>query len=223
MKKTFTKFLSVLLIFAMLFPIISVGVSASNSGYSLTLDPNGGSGASQKWRGKTYYEIHQMVNMQKENCILLGWSKDKNATSPEYFIGNYVSLTEDTTIYAVWAPAPTLRFINKPDTPTVLNYGDKLIITAEVSYIPEGTKLYWETNYPLNIYAEGNICQVTATDHYESIEVLAYFRYEKSGNDVLCNGKRISETQTVEFDSNIWTKIISFFKTIFGIDRFIYQ
>lgn len=222
MKKTFLKLLSVLLIFTLIFSVSSIGASAANSGYVLSFDSNGGKEPLRQWKGKKYYEIHSVMFPEKEGYIFLGWSTDKNATKSDYLKGDYITLTEDTTLYAVWAPLPTVWFVNKPEVNTVLNYGDRLIITAETSELPDGIELRWKS-MSIKTYGNGNTCKVTATKNDSTISVEAWLEYSKNGEPVKYDGHLIGDEQYVEFNFSIWAKIAYFFKWLFGIDTTIYQ
>ncbi|MBQ6862690.1 MAG: InlB B-repeat-containing protein [Clostridia bacterium] len=80
--------------------IMAIQVS-DNSSYTLTYNANGGSGAPGKQTGKTSYTISSTVP-RRTGYIFLGWSKNSGAITASYEAGNIITLTENTTLYAVW-------------------------------------------------------------------------------------------------------------------------
>ncbi len=70
---------------------------------TITFDANGGSYAPddiEVIRGKEF-EM-PMSSPFKNGYVLAGWSEDRNATEPTYYLGNNYSFIKDTTLYAVW-------------------------------------------------------------------------------------------------------------------------
>ena len=71
--------------------------------YTINFDMNGGKGEIESTI-ITYGDSMRMPNtVIREGYYLRGWSKTKNATEPDYRIGMDYMLTENTTLYAVWA------------------------------------------------------------------------------------------------------------------------
>lgn len=71
--------------------------------YTINFDMNGGKGEIES-AIITYGDSMRMPNtVIREGYYLRGWSKTKNATEPDYRIGMDYMLTENTTLYAVWA------------------------------------------------------------------------------------------------------------------------
>ena len=110
---------------------------------TLTYDANGGENApvdskSPYLDGKIV-TIAEQGNMTKGTDVFKGWSKDPNATEADdtFIPGGDYQLTEDTTLYAVWAPTYEATFdpnggTNSPDAERRYEAGD--VVT-----IPEGT------------------------------------------------------------------------------------
>ena len=73
----------------------------STNSYTLTYDANGGKGAPGEQIGASEYTIKPIEPTKFANEFL-GWSEDINATSPDYVGGDIITLTEDTTLYAIW-------------------------------------------------------------------------------------------------------------------------
>lgn len=221
MKQKLMKVISVIMVFTLFASCLIPVASAANDGFTLTFDSNGGEDWEQiVWKNKSYCG---MLNMypNREGYICLGWSPDEAATTAEYLHGDYISLSEDTVLYAVWAPVPTLELVNNPGTVT-LSYGDKLIVTAKTSELPEGIALEW-TSTSIKTYNEGNTCQVTAKKNDTPVSVSARLIYEKNKEIVRYNGVQMYASQVVEFDFSFWAKFVSFFKDLFGVNRVIYQ
>lgn len=80
--------------------------SIKASTYTLTYSANGGSGAPSPQDGTTL-TISSTVPTYFPRTFL-GWSKSGSATSPGYLPGGTISLTGDTTLYAVWSDDTTL-------------------------------------------------------------------------------------------------------------------
>lgn len=79
---------------------------------TLSYDANGGEGAPQSEESETgIFTISDVVPIFA-TYTFLGWSLDQQATSPEYHAGDSITITEGTTLYAVWqgytpTPEPT--------------------------------------------------------------------------------------------------------------------
>lgn len=71
------------------------------TGYTLTYNANGGSGAPSSVKNITSTKISSTVPT-RSGYDFLGWSKSSSATSASYVAGNSISLTSNTTLYAVW-------------------------------------------------------------------------------------------------------------------------
>lgn len=70
--------------------------------YTINFDLNGGKGEAESTT-ITYGNSMKMPNaVIKEGYYLKGWSKTKNAVTPDYKIGIDYKLTENMTLYAVW-------------------------------------------------------------------------------------------------------------------------
>ena len=71
--------------------------------YTLSYNANGGSNAPAAQSGSTSYKISSAIP-NRSGYTFLGWSKSSSATTPEYRAGNTITLTGNTTLYAVWTP-----------------------------------------------------------------------------------------------------------------------
>lgn len=75
--------------------------TAPVTSYTLTYNANGGSGAPSSQSGYVSYIISS-VSPSRSGYSFLGWSRSRTATSPSYLVGDVITLTENTTLYAVW-------------------------------------------------------------------------------------------------------------------------
>lgn len=70
--------------------------------YTLSYDANGGTGAPEPESSTTgVFEVSDVIP-QYDDYTFLGWSLDNQATSAQYNAGDSITITEDTTLYAVW-------------------------------------------------------------------------------------------------------------------------
>ena len=81
--------------------IAITSLTAVERGYTLTYDANGGSGAPSSVSGITSTTISSTVPT-KSGYDFLGWSTWSSATSASYVAGDSISLSSNTTLYAVW-------------------------------------------------------------------------------------------------------------------------
>lgn len=82
-------------------PALRLSNIIAPSTYSLSYSANGGSGAPSTQSGSTSYTISSTVPT-RSGYTFLGWSKSSSATAPEYYAGNTITLSGNTTLYAVW-------------------------------------------------------------------------------------------------------------------------
>lgn len=76
-------------------------LTAVESGYTLTYNANGGSGAPSAVSNITSTTISS-TKPTRTGYNFLGWSKSSSATSASYTAGDSISLSANTTLYAVW-------------------------------------------------------------------------------------------------------------------------
>ncbi len=69
--------------------------------YTLSYNANGGSGAPSSQSGATSYTVSS-TKPTRSGYTFLGWSTNSSATSAAYVGGNTISLSANTTLYAVW-------------------------------------------------------------------------------------------------------------------------
>ena len=79
---------------------------------TLSYDANGGEGAPQSEESEAGIFTISDVVPTFATYTFLGWALDQQATSPEYHAGDSITITESTTLYAVWqgyTPEPTTK------------------------------------------------------------------------------------------------------------------
>lgn len=76
-----------------------------SSSYTLSYNANGGSGAPSSQSGAASYTISSTVPV-RSGYTFIGWSTSSNAASATYFAGESITLTQNTTLYAVWKEIP---------------------------------------------------------------------------------------------------------------------
>lgn len=122
----------------------------------------------------------------------------------------------------VWRNAPvTIK------TPSVseIDYGETLVLHAEYEAIPEGAKFVWTvTGEGVEIVPseDGTTCAVISTDKGTATVKLSVVA--ENGKAVVDeNGVELGSEQVIKSNSNLWLKIVSFFKNLFGMNRTIEQ
>lgn len=84
-------------------PAISIkDIAEADSEYTLTYDANGGNGAPEKQSGAREYVINEKSPVSGGKHFN-GWSTRENAVTPEYKPGEAITLSRNTTLYAVWS------------------------------------------------------------------------------------------------------------------------
>ncbi len=76
------------------------------NGFTLRFDAAGGVGAPEARIAVRSCRIPDSPT--RSGCTFLGWALTKDAEKPQYYTGGTISLTADTTLYAVWMQSPTV-------------------------------------------------------------------------------------------------------------------
>ena len=89
---------------------------------TLTYDANGGTGApasetKQVEKGQSATFTVSTQEPTRENYTFKGWSTNKNATTAEFIGGNSITISQNTTLYAVWEENNTPSETPTPPTP----------------------------------------------------------------------------------------------------------
>lgn len=94
--------------------------------HNLYYDANGGSGAPSTQSSTNTSNTHSFtipsVIPKKDYHTFLGWSEDRNATSPSYHSGDRISVSANSsrTLYAVWQIV-SIEIISTPGTTSVIS------------------------------------------------------------------------------------------------------
>ena len=122
----------------------------------------------------------------------------------------------------VWRNAPAS--IKAPSVQEI-KHGEILILHAEYTAIPEGTKLVWTvTGEGVEIVPseDGTTCAVISVDKGTATVKLSVVA--ENGTTVKDqNGAELGSEQVIKSNSNLWLKIVSFFKNLFRMNRTIEQ
>lgn len=197
--------------------------------YELVYNANGGTGAPSSQSGATSYIVSSTVP-SRSGYTFLGWSTSSNATSATYFAGESITLTKNTTLYAVWEKTD-LPANPEPDddldlsgfltirTPSVtkIDYGDSIVLHADLgSTALTGLKITWEAsndNFEIvSVSEDGRECVITP---------------KKSGDTTFTATVEIgtvaysTDTQVMTSNAGFFQKIIAFFKNLFGLTKTI--
>ncbi|MBQ7043235.1 MAG: InlB B-repeat-containing protein [Clostridia bacterium] len=84
-------------------------VWSKNPTYTLSYNANGGSGAPSSQSGSTNYTISSTVPT-RTGYAFLGWSTSSSAISATYQPGNSITISKNTTLYAVWKANPKATY-----------------------------------------------------------------------------------------------------------------
>lgn len=119
-------------------------LTAVERGYTLTYNANGGSGAPSSVSNVTSTTISSTVPTRTGHDFL-GWSKSSTATSQSYKAGDSISLSSDTTLYAVWKKKTYVVSYDAnggsgaPSNQTK-TYGETLILSSTKPTKPNGSR-----------------------------------------------------------------------------------
>ena len=196
--------------------------------YTLSYDANGGANRPANQTGEISYTISS-TKPTRNDYTFLGWAKISSATTASYKAGDTITLTENTTLYAVWQKNPVVTPPIEENTATIaiennngskiINYGETLKLTAMVSDMPVDSKICWYIDGIKK--GEGETFNVSFESGTKSIEV----KLVDSKDNVIknSNGDEIKDTQTVTVKAGFFQKLISFFKNLFGLNRTVIQ
>ena len=119
----------------------STSFKVTKDAYTLTYNANGGSGAPSSQTGTTL--TISSVIPERDGYSFLGWSFYKSAYSASYRSGDRITITSDTTLYAVWKAEPVSCSILTPPTKTSYYYTestDASGLTLEIMYADGSSK-----------------------------------------------------------------------------------
>ncbi len=199
--------------------------------YTLSYNANGGNGEPASQSGATSYKISN-TQPTRSGYTFLGWSTNSNATAASYVSGNSITLTANTTLYAVWKKnAVTPPFVVelpeikiKQTSTTIINYGDTLVFTLEEAKIPEGYSVAWFVDgagIATTVSENGTECRATSVSNGNP--TISVKLVDERGETVTdADGEEIFDEITLTSKAGFFQKLISFFKNLFGLNRIIY-
>ncbi len=112
-------------------------------------------------------------------------------------------------------------YIGTPSTNSI-KYGETLMLYAYPENIPNGSKVVWSTTgkaVELKVSEDGNACAVVAKSN-GTVDVTVMV-VDENGEIVIIDDMKLESSQTIKVKSNIFIKIIAFFKKIFKVDMII--
>lgn len=90
----------------------------------------------------------------KDGYSFLGWSEDKNATSPTYKPGNTATVSSDTIFYAVWIDDSKVM-------QNIAQHKDELVLEQQYQMMDKrDNKIYWVAKL-----ADGNVWMTQNLDY----------------------------------------------------------
>ena len=150
----------------------------------------------------------------KDGYYFMGWSPAVPSEMP----------ADDVTLHAVFKKIYSVSIKNNPGTKKV-NYGDTLVLTAVANEIPENTVITWYisgSGFDAKISDDGIYCYLTSVES-GTAEISVHIEYENGEPYLNPDGKEIYASQTITSNAGFFQIIISFFKNLFGIDRYVIQ
>ena len=188
---------------------------------TLTYNANGGSGApgpeTKKVEiGKSATFTVSATEPTRENYTFKGWSTVENAATAEYIGGNSITISQNTTLYAVWEEnnptPPTPPTTDKPEPPKPENTPGIPGLTGEnvvkVMCVTENSS-HAEKSYQLiaDSYDVGNV-EGDATSGYTctiTVDPAKYVtEYNKTHGDHALDPNPQSRSITFEWKNNSW-------------------
>lgn len=93
----------------------TMAVTVVDDSFTLSYNANGGSGAPSNQTGATSYAVSSTVPT-RQGYTFLGWSNSSSASSATYKPGDSISLSANTTLYAVWKSASSISISTSYNT-----------------------------------------------------------------------------------------------------------
>ena len=195
--------------------------------YTLYYNANGGSGAPSSQSGSTTYTISS-IRPTRSGYTFLGWSKSSSSyATANYSAGDTITLTSNTTLYAVWKANSSsnnnikITIRNNPGTVN-LNYGDTIRLYADAENLPSNARIGWYVDDGSTISAkvsdDNTYCEITAKG--TGTVTIAAKAVDANGNIMTdSQGNQIGDIQKINTKTSFWLKIVSFFKNLFGANR----
>ncbi len=199
--------------------------------YTLSYNANGGNGEPVSQSGTTSYKISN-IQPTRSGYTFLGWSTNSNSTTVNYVGGNSITLSGNTTLYAVWqknavAPPVDVELPGikiKQTSTTTINYGETLVLTLNETEGSESYVIEWfvdGTGVATNVSEDCKECRVTSIGK-GAVKITAKLTDENGEAITDADGEEIFDEITLTSKAGFFQKLISFFKNLFGLNRIIY-
>lgn len=148
-------------------------------------------------------------NPQAENLYFAGWSPAVPEIMPPHdLVFTAVFREYDVSKISLSVSAPSI---------VTLSYGESVKLYATAKGLPEGAIIKWYVKgkgVSIETSVTGRICTVTSTSTGDAV-VHAYVA-EAGGKAILdLNGERITDSQPIQSEANLWLRILHFFRQLF--------
>jgi hypothetical protein len=180
--------------------------TATERGYTLTYDANGGSGGPSAVKDITSTTISSTVPT-RDGYEFLGWSTSSYATSASYVAGNSISLSYDIILYAVWRKLYTITYnanggSNAPSA-TSKKHGQTVTLNSASPTPPTNTSI---TN-TVTFNANGGTCDqnMVMVNHVVSYE-FTHWNTEPDGSGI---SYQPSELYSYDMDVTLYAQYAS--------------
>lgn len=104
-----------------------------------------------------------------------------------------------------------------------LNYGDILVLGLDNVVLPLNSKfIYYSEDEAVSIQESDN-GKIYVTSQKSGLITIIVKAVDENGNSIYdADGNEIYDEITLKSNVNFWTRLISFFKNLFGMDRYVY-
>ncbi len=158
--------------------------------------------------------INTPTNTSKVGYNFIGWDKAVPSVMPSKnleFIAQYELLVKQMKI--------------KDPSVTTINYGETIVLHADVPKLPEGWSVQWTvegSGFSMTNEEDGMRCKITSIANGNA--AVKATLVDENGEAVLdAEGNEMSDSQQLVSKAGFFQKLISFFKNLFGISRIILQ
>ena len=191
--------------------------NAPAKSYTLSYNANGGTGAPASQSGAEKYTISS-TKPSRSGYTFLGWAKANSATSATYSSGSSITLTGNTTLYAVW---------KKNDTTNPYNLGDESYSFKNFTKCEQGNSC--------NNYGHCYGMSVTSEAYYHGVlskstvgkkdsdsvysfssnssvkKPICYYQRRQSSSTIVAGGRRYKNQKTNA--ASDWSEAVNYVKS----------
>lgn len=191
--------------------------NAPAKSYTLSYNANGGTGAPASQSGAEKYTISS-TKPSRSGYTFLGWAKTNSATSATYSSGSSITLTGNTTLYAVW---------KKNDTTNPYNLGDESYSFKNFTKCEQGNSC--------NNYGHCYGMSVTSEAYYHGVlskstvgkkdsdsvysfssnssvkKPICYYQRRQSSSTIVAGGRRYKNQKTNA--ASDWSEAVNYVKS----------